>query len=129
MSLHNPLFPGQSHINKVQDALWKRPDSGATVMVGRGFSRNAAKTRPAAGDPPLWVDIANEIAKELYPGSNNLSVMGTAGKASLADNALRLAQEYQTGFGRSELHRLLESLVRDDHFIPGDIHSRLLYLP
>ena len=66
MSLHNPLFPDQSHINKVRDALWKRPDSGATVMVGRGFSRNAAKTRPGTGDPPLWGDIANEIAKELY---------------------------------------------------------------
>ena len=129
MPIHNSLIPDQSHINKVRDALWNRPDSGATVMVGSGFSRNAAKTRPDAGDPPLWLDIANEIAKELYPGSSNVGATGTSDRAILADNALRLAQEYQTGFGRSELHRLLESLIRNDHFAPGDIHSRLLYLP
>ena len=129
MSLHNSLIPDQSHINKVRDALWSRPDSGATVMVGSGFSRNAAKTRPDAGDPPLWVDIAKEIARELYPRSNGDGVMGAGDRVIVADNALRLAQEYKTGFGRSELHRLLEGLVRDDHFAPGDIHSRLLYLP
>ena len=55
--------------------------------------------------------------------------MGAGDRVIVADNALRLAQEYQTGFGRSELHRLLEGLIRDDYFAPGEIHSRLLYLP
>ena len=91
LSLHNSIIPDQSHINKVRDALWNRPDSGATVMVGSGFSRNAAKTRPDAGDPPLWIDIAKDIAKELYPRSNSAGVMGAGDGAILADNALRLA--------------------------------------
>ena len=129
MPLHSSFLPDQSHINKVRDALWNRPDSGATVMVGSGFSRNAAKTRPDAADPPLWTNIAKEIAKELYPGSASVGANGTNDRTIPPDIALRLAQEYQTGFGRSELHRLLEGLIRDDHFAPGEIHSRLLYLP
>ena len=129
LTLRSSFIPDQSHINKVREALWSRPDSGATVMVGSGFSRNAAKTRPNAGDPPLWVNIANQIADKLYPRSGSPGMNGSNERKLLAGNALRLAQEYQTGFGRSELHRLLEGLIRDDHFAPGEIHSRLLYLP
>ena len=42
---------------------------------------------------------------------------------------LRLAQEYEAAFGRSDLHRFLRELIRDDDFLPGDIHIRLLSLP
>ena len=124
-----PLISDQSHINKVRDALWSRPDAGASIMIGSGFSRNANKTRPDAGDPPLWDDIARAIVKKLYPRSTDGSWSGPGTGALSADNALRLAQEYKTGFGSSELHRLLEHLVRDDQFTPGDAHSRLLRLP
>ena len=124
-----PLIPDQSHINKVRDALWSRPDAGASVMVGSGFSRNANKTRPDAGEPPLWDDIAKEIVKKLYPRSADGGRSGTGAGALSPEHALRLAQEYKTGFGSSELHGLLEHLVRDDQFTPGDEHSRLLRLP
>ena len=129
MTTSQPLITDQSHINKVRDALWNRPGMGASVMVGSGFSRNATKARPEAGESPVWSDITKQIFKELYPGNINVARDGTRAVPLSTDSALRLAQEYETGFGRSELYRLLESLVRDNDFIPGDLHSRLLRLP
>ena len=51
-------LPDQSHIDRVRDALWKRSGGGASVMVGSGFSRGALKTRPDAGDIPMWPELA-----------------------------------------------------------------------
>ena len=115
----NPPIPDQSHINKIRDALWSRPNAGASVMVGSGFSRNADKLRSDSGELPLWDDITKEIVKNLYPGVD----------LPPSENALRLAQQYETAFGRSDLHRLLGQLVRDNDFTPGEMHSRLLRLP
>ncbi len=121
MSSHTPPpIPDQSHINRVRDALWSRPGFGASVMIGGGFSRNAIPARSGIGDLPLWGDIAVQIANVLYPGESQLPSPG---------NTLRLAQEYETAFGRSDLHRLLANLVQDDNFTPGKTHSRLLKLP
>ena len=47
-------FQDQSHINQVREALWERPNGRASVMVGSGFSRNAAKAQPNADDLPTW---------------------------------------------------------------------------
>ena len=84
----------------------------------RGFSRNADKLRSDSGDLPLWKDITSEIVKNLYPGV----------EVPPLENPLRLAQQYETAFGRSDLHRLLGQLVRDNDFTPGELHSRLLRL-
>ena len=129
MVVSRPLITDQSHINKVRDALWNRPGMGASVMVGSGFSRNATKARPDAGELPLWGDITEEVFKELYPDEVNEARDGTGRIQLSTDSALRLAQEYYTGFGRSELYRLLDGLVRNNDFLPGDIHRRLLKLP
>ena len=115
------LVPDQSHINRVRDALWQRSGGGASVMVGSGFSRNALKTRPDAKALPMWDELAGEMSHELYPQE--------AGGPSALDGPLRLAQEYETAFGRNHLHRFLQQLVRDEDFIPGGIHIRLLRLP
>ena len=116
-------FPDQSHINRVRDALWQRSVGGASVMIGSGFSRNALKARPDANDPPTWRDVAKAVYAKLYPqdGDGNL---GTA-----TSDFLRLAQEYEAAFGRGDLHRFLGELIRDDDFLPGDLHIRLLSLP
>lgn len=129
MTTSRPLITDQSHINKVRDALWNRPGMGASVMVGSGFSRNATKVRPDADEIPLWSDITQEVFKELYPDKVTVDQDGTRVVGIGTEGALSLAQEYDTGFGRSELYRLLEGLVRDSDFIPGDLHSRLLKLP
>ena len=122
-------IPDQSHINKVRDALSIRPISRASVMVGGGFSRNAQKTRFDARDMPLWTDIAEELFKQLYPESASDGSYGAGVVAPSVDNVLRLAQEYETAFGRSDLYRLLDQLIRYTEFTPGEAHVRLLKLP
>ena len=113
-------FPDQSHINRVRDALWQRSGGGASVMIGSGFSRNAL---PDADDPPIWREVARAVYDKLYPQGGD-DDQGTA-----KSDFLRLAQEYEAAFGRSDLHRFLRELIRDDDFLPGDIHIRLLSLP
>jgi hypothetical protein len=70
----------------------------------------------------LWTEIAEKLSAQLYP---ERTVDGTP----TVDNALRLAQEYKTSFGQSELYRFLDQVIRDAEFVPGDLHSRLLRLP
>ncbi len=111
-------FRDQAHISEVRDALWKRPNPRASVMVGSGFSRNAEKVSPNAPLPPLWHDIAQEMFNELGE-DHGLSV----------NDPLRLAQIYEANRGRDSLHNLLVRLIRDDYFLPGEAHSRLLALP
>ena len=115
------LVSDQSHINRVRDALWQRSGGGASVMVGSGLSRSAVKTRPDAEALPMWRELVETISHRLYPQD--------AGGTSATDGPLRIAQEYETAFGRSDLHGLLQQLVRDDDFKPGDAHTRLLRLP
>ena len=115
-------IPDQSHINKVRDALSVRPISRASVMIGSGFSRNAQKTRFHAGDMPLWTNIAEELFHQLYPEGAGGGSQGAGAGVPSIDNVLRLAQEYETAFGRSDLYRLLDQLIRDTDFTPGEAH-------
>ena len=120
--------PDQSHINRVRDALWQR-SGGASVMVGSGFSRNALGVRPDAGKPLTWRALAREMFNKLYPQSGDSSRSEASMETSATDGLLRLAQEYETAFGRSDLHRFLGKLIRDDDFKPGEWHKRLMQLP
>ena len=115
-------FPDQSHINRVRDALWEQPNGRASIMVGAGFSRNADSTEPSASELPLWQDFAREMLHRLYPQYADMESVET-------HDLLRLAQEYETGFGRNALHKLLQELVRDNEFNPSEMHQRLLRLP
>ena len=92
-------------------------------MIGSGFSRNALKARPDANGPLTWRDVAKEVYAKLYLQDGG-SDLGTA-----TSDFLRLAQEYEAAFGRGDLHRFLRELIRDDDFLPGDIHTQLLGLP
>ena len=60
-------FPDQSHINRIRDALWERPNGRASIMVGAGFSRNATSIESDMVGIPLWRDIAREMYRRLYP--------------------------------------------------------------
>ena len=114
-------IPDQSHINRVRDALWQRSGGGASVMIGSGFSKNATKTRTDAGDPPLWSDVVEEMFHKLYPHKT--------GRTTGMDGHLRIAQEYETAFGRTQLHHFIRQTVRDNDFKPADTHIRLLKMP
>ena len=120
-------IPDQSHINQVRDALWQR-SGRASVMIGSGFSRNAQKRRLDAHDPPSWQEVAKAVYEKLYPQANNRESL-TLEEASTTSGFLRLAQEYEAVFGRSDLHRFISQVVRDEDFEPGDMHKRLLRLP
>ena len=98
-------------------------------MVGSGFSRNAQKIHPDVAPPPLWKEIAQELLNELNLRSGDSEGRGTGMLGLSVDNPLRLAQAYEANIGRDELHDLLVRLVRDDDFVPGKAHSRLLSLP
>ena len=119
-------FPDQGHINRVRDALWQRSAGGASLMVGAGFSRNAEKSRPDAHDSPTWRDLVGAMYDALYPQND-----GEWRQSAIAapSSFMRLAQEYETAFGRDALHRFIRQRVRDNDFKPGDMHSRLLRLP
>ena len=121
--------PDQVHINQVRDALWCRPTSRASVMVGAGFSQNAEKTRPNAGDLPTWREITRQICRRLYLSQDGTRLRDALDEASATSGFLRLAEEYKAVFGCTALNELIKSLVRDSDFRPGDMHKRLLRLP
>ena len=118
-------IPDQSHIDRVCEALWQR-SGGASVMIGSGFSRNAQKSRPDPDDPPTWREMAKALSDKLYPQDNGSD---TSSGAAATNDFLKLAQEYEAAFGRGDLHRFIQKLIRDEDFKPGDIHTRLLRLP
>ena len=120
--------PDQSHINQVRDALWRWPIGGASVMVGSGFSKNADKTAFNADDPPSWRELARLICNELYP-AGDVRLRSALANASATSGFLRLAQEYESAFGRNALNQFIMDAIRDHEFKPGDLHRRLLSLP
>ena len=98
-------------------------------MIGAGFSRCARKARPGASDLPMWRDITREISKKLYPPEDTEDSPAGAKNVSPPGDPLRLAQEYESAFGRSDLHDFLRRLIRDDDHEPDEMHRRLLRLP
>ncbi len=121
-------FSDQSQFNRVRDALWQRLPN-ATVMVGAGFSRNAGTTPPSVNAAPTWRELAEAMCERLYPqaddGYRDLALASSAETRG----ALRLAQEFEVAFGRTDLHSFLRQHVRDEQLRPGDMHRRLLELP
>ena len=93
-------------------------------MVGAGFSQNAESKVVYAPPLPSWDQITLKIREELYQTDAEPSVAPSA-----TDGFLQLAQEYDVTFGRTALCQLIKDTVRDDHFEPGVLHSRLLSLP
>ena len=115
-------FPDQRYIDQVCKALWRRSGSGASVMVGSGFSRNARTIRPGSEPLPMLDGIASSLSAKLYPDR-------PTHEAVPPERVLRLAQEYEAAFKAAGLHAALGELVPDDDFTPGSVHERLLRLP
>jgi hypothetical protein len=110
---HLPDYPA---LRQVASALWK---SGAAVLVGAGFSRNATRASPATPKPPLWDGLAREMGRQLY-----------ADRPSEAPrDALRLAEEYRAFYGQAALDEFVRANVRDQAWTPGEVHKALLELP
>ena len=123
------VFQDQSHIDQVRDALWASYGSGASVMVGSGFSKNSLNVRPDADGPPMLQAVAREMHKRLYPRADAEGAQAKDSESIVAERIPSLAQEFKTAFGRGNLHQLLQQLIRDDDLKPGEAHIRLLQIP
>jgi len=122
------IVPDQSHINRVREALWER-GCAASVMVGAGFSRNATRAGPHSRPFPLWQEMAKNLCSRLYPEGDGDRLTEALAEAQGTSGFLRLAQEYEVAFGRVALNRLIQELVPDEDYEPGEMHARLLRLP
>ncbi|CAM0556695.1 hypothetical protein EHLJMEHL_01783 [Vreelandella titanicae] len=122
-------LPDQSHMNQVRNALWHPSGSRASVMVGAGFSRNGKKIGPGVSEFPLWHDTAKELCYHLYSEDDQYRRESALAEASGTSGFLRLAQEYESAFGRGALHELIRKAVPDENYLPSDFHKSLLKLP
>ena len=104
----------------------------ASLMVGAGFSKNAASKGMKDIKPPEWDELADKMFCELYPKLPNMNekqkkewekkrTIKTSGK-----NVTKLAEEYIVNFDRNKMNRLIENAIADDLFIPGELHKRLV---
>jgi hypothetical protein len=106
-------------VQQLARALWRGDPSrrGAAVFVGAGFSLNADLSAADALRPPLWSDLADEMATRLYP------------HAPAPCDPLRLAEEYRAYLGQTALDEFIRTRVSDDAWRPGPLHRLLLELP
>lgn len=125
-------FLDQPQIERIRERLWgERAFGRAAVMVGSGFSRNAERTSASAGTFPLWAEIGARMFDALYPQGSvpeptrrrNQVLYGSSAGAA------RLANEYETFFGRSSLDDLLLAAIPDAEYRPGWLHEMLMSLP
>ncbi|MCA1777156.1 MAG: SIR2 family protein [Loktanella sp.] len=112
-------LPDAPALRRLSDALWARSGSGAAVLVGAGFSKQCERPEIAGASPPLWSDLAQAMARGL----------GRSPEEMTNDDPLRLAETYETVFGRAALVRLVRHEVNDQAWRSGDAHSVLLDLP
>lgn len=126
-------FPDQLYLDRIRVSLWRRGTHGsAAVMVGAGMSLNAQPRGAASGRFPYWSDLAKTVVDHLYPAhgeANSVHREQALQQVHATSGFLRLAQEYETAFGREALERLIADAVPDLRFEPGDLHKRLLALP
>lgn len=126
----NQSFPDRFAVDVIREALWRGPpNTRACVMIGAGFSRNADPVSSSARRFPAWSDMAAALSDSLYPLEEPRWRDQARKDASATSGFLRLAQEYETAFGRLALNERIRSLVPDHDYQPGALHRRLLTLP
>lgn len=114
-------LPDRPMLDQLSRALWSRGTlRGAAVLVGAGVSRAGAQLlSDDAPSPPLWSDLARDMARELYGAQSG----------NAPSDPLRLAEEFRAGLGDAALTDFLRRRIRDDAIEPGPIHRDLLDLP
>lgn len=97
-------------------------DHHAALLVGAGFSRNAAKVDDSMPDSPDWSELTGIFV-------NRLSSNPTDREELKRLSPLVLAEHIEVTYGRPELDHLLQSSIRDRDFLPSILHRKLLSLP
>jgi hypothetical protein len=112
-------LPDYPALQQLARALWHEGTArGAAVLVGAGFSKHAERSARDTSEPPLWRDLARDMAAQLYPHSPQ----------NIASDPLRLAEEYRTYFGQAKLDEFIRIRIRDTAWQPGPLHQALLDL-
>src|SRR5947199_8324311 len=98
------VFPDQPYLDRIRAALWRPGAHGnAAGMVGAGMSLTARPRGAGSGPFPSWSDLARTVVDHLYPahgGTNSRHRSHALQQANATSGFLRLAQEYETAFGR-----------------------------
>lgn len=99
----------------------------AAVMVGSGYSLNATPRFGGGKRFPVWKDLTSKLIQGLYTDADDRrDVLEASGATS---SALRLAEEYESAFGRSALIEIVRQETSDDDFEPSSLHEKLVDLP
>ncbi|ACO45503.2 SIR2 family protein [Deinococcus deserti] len=108
------------HIRHLRDRLWMPGVHGrAAVLVGAGFSRNAQAIYADAPEFALLSDYVEVFAKALGRDVNDAKFIPID----------RLAEEYESSFGREALNDVIQRLIPWTAYRPGQLHKKLLQLP
>lgn len=108
-----------SHLSKIRAKLWtSNTKSKVSIMVGAGFSLNAAKIEESFKRMALWDELKNIMVKDLNNHNNveNKSV-------------LEIGELYSSEYGRSALDELLKISIPDENYEPSELYKKLLNLP
>lgn len=118
-------------IDKIARDLWCGREFGrAAAFIGAGFSFNAVPAGAAGKRFPTWRDISTRLVDALYPPRNPITRdrENALDQAKSISGSLRLAQEFEASFCRSDLDALLLDVIPDEAFSPGHLHRLLLSL-
>jgi hypothetical protein len=135
-------FYDRKYVEIIRQALWSGsknlipdPDEGtvgrAAVMIGSGFSLNAKPVHEHAKKFPLWRDLVNVMVEKLMP-EPDFSAKDRQRRLDTSvaiSGALRLAEEFESAFGRIKLDELLLNAIPDSEIEPSYLHKLLLSLP
>lgn len=108
-----------AHLHKIRTKLLSTDGkSKVSIMVGAGFSRNAAKIEASFEGMALWDDLKQTMVLDLnnHRGIESKSV-------------LEIGEIYSDEYGRSALDNLLKSLIPDENYEPTELYDKLLNLP
>lgn len=120
MSSTRVTFPDEPHFRQLRSLLWAdQSRARASVMVGAGMSRNAIPLQPNAPPMPLWGELAEAMAAEVWPDSPKRRSM----------DSLLLAEYFDRLHKRTALDNFLQRHLRDTEFLPGRLHVLLMALP
>ena len=120
---HDDRADGQpsTDVRPYMDAIADRLLSGhAAVMIGAGFSKNAAPPGSPLGFPD-WSQLGDRFYKKLHgrsPGPHEKYLQVPA-----------LAHQVEATFGRPALDQIVRDAIPDLQHEPSSLHAQLLDLP
>ena len=92
----------------------------ASVMVGAGFSKNAQQMEFAQMKD--WGELTRIFYEQLFYGEDRKK-----NEAYLYE-PLKLAQMYESSFGRNALDTLIQNSLHNESIVPGRLHDMLMKL-